>query len=203
MGKIMGKEKYIKTAEELFKKSPVVHASSIERIIKHKGYTKQFIRNLIKRGKIKRLVKGWYTTRNDPSLAVFCFKPAYLGLQDALSFHNLWEQETIPVIITTAKVRQGIKNVLDSNLLIRHIDKKYFFGFDYCEYSSGLYLPYSDIEKTFIDMVHFKQKLDKSTIEEIQKKADRKKLKAYLKKYPEKTRKRVLALLGLECKNSS
>lgn len=54
-----------------------------------------------------------------------------MGLQDALSIHNLWEQETIPIIIITRKIRQGIRKVLDLNVLIRRIDKKYFFGFDY------------------------------------------------------------------------
>ena len=47
----MGKEKYQKKIEELFKKSPVVSFNSIERIIRNKKeikqYTKQLIRNLL------------------------------------------------------------------------------------------------------------------------------------------------------------
>jgi len=99
----MGKIKYQEEIKELFRKSPVVSYSSIEKIVKNKKnikqYTKQLIRNLLLKKKIKRLAKGYYTIINDSSLAVYCFKPAYLGLQDSLSFHNLWEQETIPVII--------------------------------------------------------------------------------------------------------
>ena len=182
----MGKEKYLKRIEELFDKSPVVDAKSIARIINSKTkvrqYHKQLIRNLILRGKIKRLTKGYYSKHDDPSLAVFCFKPAYLGLQDALSFHNLWEQETIPIIITTRKVRQGIRNILGTNVLIRRIDKKYFFGFDYYK-QDNFYLPYSDVEKTVIDMAYFNEPTEVVV--------DRKKLKSYLKKYPKRIKQRL------------
>src|SRR3989338_7651646 len=131
----MGREKYLTDIAALFKKSPVVSASSISRLIrskkKVKQYQKQLIRNLLLRGRIKKLVKGNYTIHEDPSLAVFCFKPAYLGLQDALSFHELWEQETIPVIITASKARQGIRKVLGMNILVKRIDKRYLLGYEH------------------------------------------------------------------------
>ena len=190
----MGKNKYIKEIEGLFEKSPVVDSRSISTLIKSRKnvrqYPKQLIRNLIMNGKIKRLAKGCYTAKDDPSLAVFCFSPSYLGLQDALSLHNLWEQETIPVIITSRKVRQGMRKILGANVLIRRIDKKYLFGFDYIE--QGFYLPYSDIEKTLIDMVYFKERINGEALEEFKKKIDRKKLGSYLKVYPKRIRKMVL-----------
>ena len=187
----MGKVKYLKDVESIFKKSIIVNSSSISRITKNKQYTKQMIRNLIREKKINRLSKGCYTIHDDPSLAVFCFKPSYLGLQDALSFNNLWEQETIPIIITTAKVRQGIRNILGTNVLIKRINKKYLFGFDYRNYFD-FYLPYSDIEKTLIDLIYFKQPIDKETLKEIIRRIDQKKLSKYLKVYPERIRKRVI-----------
>lgn len=191
----MGKEKYLKRVKDLFEKSPVVEASSIARIVgykKHvKQYYKQLIRNLILNGSIKRLIKGHYTTHNDPSLAVFCFTPAYLGLQDALSFHNLWEQETIPIIITTRKVRQGIRKILGANVLIRRIAKKYFLGFEYYK-QDRFYLPYSDIEKTFIDIIYFKEQLGKEVIKELAKKINKRKLLLYLKKYPKGLKEKAL-----------
>lgn len=191
----MGKEKYQKNVEALLKKSPVVSFSSIARIIKNKEYTKQLIRNLLLKKKIKRLAKGYYTIYDDPSLAVFCFKPAYLGLQNALSFHNLWEQETIPIIITTRKVRPGIRKIMGMNVLIRKMDKKYFFGFDY--YKDGeFYLPYSDKEKTLIDMIYFKENLSEEIVENFLNWIDRKKLDAYLKRHPRKRRKEVLGFVN-------
>lgn len=197
----MGKQKYQKLVEELFKKSPVVDSSSITRIIKSKKnikqYTKQLIRNLILQKKIKRLTKGYYTIHDDVSLAVFCFNPAYLGLQDALSFHNLTEQETIPIVITSRSIRPGIRNMLGNNVLIRKIDKKYFFGFDYKKIGE-FHFPYSDIEKTFIDMIYFNEALSKDLIKEIKKSINMKKLNSYLEKYPDKFKKKVLECLKNE-----
>jgi len=195
----MGKEKYQKDIEELFKKSPVVSFSSVARIIRGKKktrqYQKQIIRNLLLKGKIKKLSKGYYTMFDEPSLIVFCFKPSYLGLQNALSFHNIWEQETIPVIITARKVRQGIRQVIGMNVLIRRIEKKYLFGFDY--YQDGdFFLPYSDKEKTLIDMIYFKEQLSREAVGNLLKETDKKKLKAYLKHYPGRIRKAVLAYVN-------
>lgn len=194
----MGKEKYRKDIEALFAKSPVVHASSIAAIIKQKRdvkyYVERCIHYLLASGKIKQLAKGWYTTRDDPSLAVFCFQPAYLGLQDALSFHNIGEQETIPVIVTIKKVRPGIRTILGRNVLIRRIQKKYVFGIVYASLDT-VGLPYSDIEKTLLDMIYFKEYLGKDILKVLKKRVDRKKLLLYSKEYPEGVRKRILGYL--------
>ena len=193
----MGEEKYQEKIKSLFERSPVVNFSSIGRIIQDKKnikqYSKQLVRNLILKGKIRRLAQGCYTKHNDPSLSVLCFK-GYLGLQDSLSIHNLWEQETIPVIITANKVRQGIRKILGVNVLIRRIDKRYFFGFEYLKYGN-FYLPASDIEKTFIDLVYFKENLEKEALKNIKKGIDDEKMRIYLKKYSKKFRERVFRIL--------
>lgn len=186
----MGKEKYQKKIETLFRKSLIVNSKSIERIVKDKQYTKQLIRNLMLRKKIYRLTKGCYSIYDESSLVVFCFKPAYLGLQDSLSFYNLWEQETIPIIITTRRVRQGIRNVFGINVLIRRVKKEYLFGYEFHKEGS-FYLPYSDIEKTFIDMVYFKERLNEETRKNIMKKINKKKLSLYLKNYPKKFQRKI------------
>lgn len=189
----MGREKHLRNVLALFKKSPVVNYRSIE-MIAGKQYAKQLIRNLALKGEIKKLAKGNYTIHDENSISVFCFKPAYLGLQDALSFHNLWEQETIPIIVTSRRVRLGIRKVIGSNVLIRRIDKKYLFGFDYYE-QLGLYLPYSDVEKTFIDMVYFNEKISGEAMHNIIGKIDRKRLDSYLKTYPSRIRMKVMKYL--------
>lgn len=196
----MGKKKHITRIESLFERSPVVRFSSIEKIIKDKKnikqYTKQFIRNQLSRGKIKQLTKGFYTIHEDPSLIIYCFKPAYFGLQNALSYHNLWEQETIPLLLTTRKIRQGIRHVFGLNVMLRRISSKYFFGFEY-QQDGDFYFPVSDIEKTLIDMAYYRQYLDKETLREFRKRIDKKKLKEYLKKYPKRLRKKVSGLMRM------
>jgi predicted transcriptional regulator of viral defense system len=183
----MGKEKYQKKIRELFEKSPVVSFTSLKKIVNSNDYTKQLVRNLILEGKIKKLAKGFYTSHEDPSLNVFCFIPSYLGLEDSLSQKNLWEQETVPVIITSKTVRPGLRKTSLGNILVKRINKKYLFGFEYKK-AGEFYLPYSDAEKTFIDLIYFSKKIDPEVLKNIKKSVDKKKLDKYLKKYPEKFR---------------
>lgn len=190
----MGKQIHMQKVIELFNKSPVVNISSIKRIIKINGnpdYSKQLVRNLVLSRKIKKIAKSCYTIHDDPGLIVFCYNPSYLGLQDSMSQHNLWEQETIPVIITSRKIRQGIRKVNGNNVLIRRINKKYVFGINYLK-EGDFYFPYSDIEKTFIDMVYFRQPISNEAINEFKKRINKQKLNQYLKKYPKRFQEKFL-----------
>ena len=175
---------------EFFNKSAVFTTRDIKLFVKNKNYSYLLISNLIKKGKIKKIVKGYYSFYDDPTLSVFCFRPAYIGLHDALSFHNLWEQETNVVIITTRKVRIGVRKVFGNNVIIHRIKLEYFFGFDYLPYDK-FFVPVSDIEKTFIDLFYFRFNLDKKVIKEIKRFLDEKKLKRYLRVYPEFIRKKI------------
>jgi len=189
----MGKQIHLEKIEKLFDKSPVVDFKSIERIVgvrKKSSYAKLLVSNLIKKGKIKKVGKGIYTKYSESSLAVFAFKPAYLGLQSALSHFGIWEQETIPVVLTTRKVRRGIRKIMDTNIFIRNVGEEYFFGFEFVK-EGIFYLPYSDLEKTFIDMVVFNQKMSDEVIKEIKRKIDKKRLNGYLKRYSSKLRRKV------------
>lgn len=196
----MGEEKYIKDVLNFFERTPIVNYRDIKLIINKakikKSYSYLFIHKLIKNGRIRKMTKGFYTIHNDPIFAVFCFKPAYIGLQDSLSIHNLWEQETNVVIITGKKVRNGIRNILDSNVLLRRIKPKYLFGYDLIEYNN-FYIPVSDIEKTLIDFAYFKEPLDKEVLKEIKNKIDIRKIKKYLRFYPKRIAKIVLKLLKM------
>ncbi len=193
----MGKVKYIYEIRKFFRESPVVDIESLKKFIKrkNKNYIYLLINNLLKKKEIRKITAGHYSVYNDPSLIVFCFKPAYLGLQNAMSFHNLWEQETNPVVVTTRNIRKGIRKVFDRNIVMRRISPKYIFGFEY--YKDGdFYFPYSDIEKTLIDMIHFRQPLDEEAIDNFREKLNKKKLKGYLKRYPANIKKRVMKLFG-------
>ncbi len=195
----MGEKKYQQDIEKLFKKSPVVDFSSIKRIIHAKNkntkqYAKLLVRNLVLQKKIKRITKGYYTIHDDPTLMVFCMKPAYLGLQDALSIHNLWEQETIPIIITTGNVRQGIREVFGTNVLVRRIEKDYFFGIEYLQ-QGEFYFPYSDIEKTFLDLLYFRQDIREDVLQDMTKRINMEKLKEYLSYYSKEFQENVKRIL--------
>ncbi|MCK4730537.1 MAG: hypothetical protein KAT28_04410 [Candidatus Aenigmarchaeota archaeon] len=185
--------KYINKVREYFKNTSVASIGSISRLVGNKNYTYTLLNHLLKKGDINRIKKGYYTVHEDPSLIVYCLKPAYLGLQDAMSFHNIWEQETCPVVITTRKVRTGIRKVFDSNVLVKRISPKYFFGYDFYKYGDFVF-PVSDMEKTFIDLVYFREIGDEFVMK-FKKKMNIKKINLYLEKYPENFRRKVLDML--------
>ncbi|MBI2666627.1 hypothetical protein HYX13_03375 [Candidatus Woesearchaeota archaeon] len=177
----MGKIKYLTKVRDFLQKTPVAHISSLKKIVgRNSTYISLLLNSLVKRKEVYRLTKGWYAVRDDPSLAVFCFKPAYLGLQEALSIHGLWEQETNAIVLTTKTVREGKRMVFGAPVFLQRIPKELFFGVIYVS-SGEYYLPVSDVEKTLIDMVYFAQPIDKELLKEFKKRVDKKKLNEYLK----------------------
>ncbi|MEM3402260.1 MAG: hypothetical protein QW179_03025 [Candidatus Hadarchaeales archaeon] len=186
-------KRHVEKVREFFNRSPVVNFQSVATLVGDRRYAYVLMNHLVKRGEVKRLAKGYYTVHDDPSLLVFSLKPAYIGLQDAMSFHNLWEQETLPVIVTSRMVRPGIRSVMGHNVLVRRISKRYFFGYDYYQHGEFL-LPVSDVEKTLIDMIYFRE-MKKDMVKLFRKKVHREKLEKYLEKYGEKFRKKVIEIL--------
>jgi len=191
----MGKIIHLNKIREFLKSTPIFRTKDVELVVKNKNYSYLILHKLAKKGEIKRITKGWYSLHEDPIISVFCFKPAYIGLQEALSFHELWEQETNVVIVTAKKVRTGIRKILDTNVVLHKIKQKYFFGFDYLKYEN-FFIPVSDVEKTLIDLVYFNEIPGKDVLKEIKKRINRKKLKRYLKNFPVRFREKVNNLIA-------
>lgn len=160
-----------------------------------RAYTHFLIHYLLKKGTINRIAKGVYSFSDDPIVSGFAFSPFYYGLQEALSLHGLWEQETNPVIITTRKIRPGLRKFLESNILVRRIDKKMFFGFQMINHF-GKWVPVSDIEKTLIDFFYFRENIPSETLSELRNGINRKKMLKYLARVKPNLRKKMLAFLG-------
>ncbi|MBI3052057.1 hypothetical protein HYY74_06415 [Candidatus Woesearchaeota archaeon] len=177
----MGKVKYLNEVLSLTGKSQVVTVDSIRKVAGPK-YAHLLLHNLVRRKVLHRITRGCYSRLDDPTLAVFCFQPAYLGLENALSINNLWEQETNPIILTTMKIRQGSRNVFGSNVMLRRIPAGYCFGFEYVPYGST-YVPASDPEKTLIDLVYFRHSIQPEVLMAVRRKIDSVKLKKYLHRY--------------------
>ncbi|HLC19928.1 MAG TPA: hypothetical protein VJK72_03340 [Candidatus Nanoarchaeia archaeon] len=192
----MGKIKHIQKVRDYFKKTHVAHIRSIKNIIQNEKYAHLLIHQMLKKKEIYRIAKGWYSLSQDPTLVVFCFKPSYLGLQEALSIHNLWEQETNTIVITTQIIREGLRKINESNVIMKRIPPSLFFGLEYKRYGN-IDVPVSDIEKTVLDMFYFKQPIDKELLHTVKKKIDIKKLKAYSKRFPASTRKLAEKILKM------
>ena len=193
----MGKIKHLTKIRELLAKTPVVHISSIRRIIGERStYVYLLLNKMVKKVELFRLTKGWYSSQDDPTLTVFCFRPAYLGLQEALSIHNLWDQETNTMILTTQTVREGRRSIFGKNVIVKRLPKSLFFGIEYKRYCYT-YVPVSDIEKTFLDLVYFNQPIDSETMKRIKKKYSYKKMHEYLRYYNKKIKQRVKNIMRI------
>lgn len=157
-------------------------------------YLDQLLHNLVKQNKIIRITNGAYTFNKDLMVSGFAYSPFYYGLQEALSLRNLHEQETNPVIITTKKIKPGIKQIQGNNVLLRRIDRKYFFGIDFVKYYN-IEIPVSDLEKTLIDFIYYNEPLSEDAKNGLLKNINKQKLKEYLLKYPESTRRKVQSFI--------
>jgi predicted transcriptional regulator of viral defense system len=166
--------------------------------LKKKGVSKVYVQLLLhnssKKNEIIRLGKGKYTFNKDIMATGFAFTPFYYGMQEALSLRNLWEQETNPVILTIKKIKPGVRKINSTNVVVRRLNRKYFFGFDLLKYYD-FEIPVSDIEKTIIDFVYYREYISPEIIKEIKEKIDRRKLNQYLAKYPVSIRNKVILLL--------
>jgi len=65
---------------EVINTTPVFRSRDIEKIIGNKEYAQLTLHLLNRRGFIHRLQKDCYSRYSDPTLTVYCFKPAYIGL---------------------------------------------------------------------------------------------------------------------------
>lgn len=190
--------KHVGLVRKWLKRQPVFSIKDLRVLLAKnrisKPYSNLLVHNMLKSGELHRIAKGVYSFQSDAMVSGFAFSPFYYGLQEALSLRNLWEQETNPVIITPKKIRPGLRQIMGSNVLVRRISRKMFFGFDLVKYYD-FWLPVSDAEKTLIDFVYFKEHLPKEALEELAAKINKKKLGQYLKKCNSKTSDKVKKLI--------
>lgn len=190
----MGKIVHLDKVRAFVQTTPAFRARDVQLLVGDRGYALQLLHNLARRGEVRRVTKGWYSSHDDPVVSVFAFKPAYLGLQEALSLRGISEQETNVVLVTPRKVRPGIRTVMGANVLVRRIEKKRFFGFDYVKYDD-FFVPVSDIEKTLIDLVYYGEAPDSRIVAEAKGRVDSRKMDGYLRSYPIDFKRRMRSIL--------
>ena len=192
--------KYISYVREHFKDPgfPVVRLYEIRTALKPKGigdgYLKRMINYLLGRGELKRITSGVYTLHDDIMVVGFAFQPFYYGLESALTIRKLWEQGANPVVMTTRKVRQGMRALDNSNYLVKRVSRRLFFGYELVRYYD-FWIPVSDIEKTLIDLVYSGHHVRADVIAQIRLNADRARLRKYLEAYNKSIRDKVWALM--------
>lgn len=179
----MGKKVHIDRVREFIAGTPTFTPRDVAAIVGDRGYALLMLHNLAARGEIHRVTRGVYSRLDDPVLAVFAFAPAYLGLQEALSMREEWEQETNVVLVTSGKAAPGEREVLGARVIVHRVSPKYFFGFDHVPYG-GFDVPVSGLEKTLIDLVFFGESPGGEAFAGLLEKADGTVLDRYLARYP-------------------
>lgn len=197
--------KYVNDFKKYFISHPLFTSKEVERFLISKGgsekYAKRFLQNLAGKKTVSRITKGFYSLGNETEIIGLPFKPFYYGLNYALSHHNIWHERSNPVIITTRKVKPGVRNALGINVNIKHISQRMFFGYDLIK-GNTFYYPVSDPEKTLIDYAYFKMNPGEEALKNLRQAIKRSKLEKYLKKCSVKTRKQVEKLLASYRANS-
>ena len=141
-------------------------------------------------GKIVRLTKGFYSFSKKIDFIEKAIFPSYHGLQDALSLHNLWGQQTNPIIITPRKFRSGERIVAGGKVLVRRMNRKMFFGYESIQQLDS-WVTVSDLEKTLIDFAYYDEPLSKEVLKEIKMRINKKKFSLYAKQLTKKLRNKI------------
>jgi predicted transcriptional regulator of viral defense system len=190
--------KYLREMREHFGISPAFTISDLKVFLGRRGigrgYLHLLVHNLLAKGEVRRITRGVYTFSSDVQLVGFGFRPFYYGLQDALSLRNLWEQESNPVVITPRRVRAGVRRFEGANYLVKRMQRSMFFGFETLKYGD-FWIPVSDVEKTLIDFIYFRQPLGRETVNEVKKRIKKKKLDEYLRRCPAWVKRKVRELV--------
>ena len=142
------------------------------------GYIRLMLHNLVRSGQLHRIGKGAYTFQRNEAIIGFRFRPFYYGLQYALTIRRIWTQQSVPVIITRSKANPGVREIMGIKVILHRIDLNGFFGFEYLNYG-GMFVPVSDPEKTLLDFIHYRIKLDPETMVELRKRTNKSKLQEY------------------------
>lgn len=190
--------KYVNDFKKHFISYPVFTFKDVEKFLIFKGgsekYAKRFLQNMIEKKTVNKITKGFYSLHDETEIIGLPFKPFYYGLNYALSHHNVWHERANPVIITTRRVKPGVRNILGVNVNIKHISQQMFFGYDLVK-GDNFYYPVSNLEKTLIDYIYFKMNPGEEALKNLLHSINNSKLEKYLKKCNARTKMQVDKLL--------
>ena len=154
---------------------PIFSLADISQIVSGKEYAKKLLRKMVLSNEIKKIKRDKYTFYDDPFLvSTFVNKPSYISSVSALSYYKLISQIPKDVFCFTLKKEKDV----GFTSKIKFIQTKYFFGFDYLEYSN-FKIPISTPEKAIIDSIGL---VPLSLIEESFEEVNIERMLEYLKK---------------------
>lgn len=189
---------YKKHFSEYFSRKPIFTSSEAERYLSRYGavggYSKLLLHNMAEKNELVRLKRGFYTFSKNEAVSGYAFRPFYYGMEYALTIRKIWTQQSIPIVVTTSKANPGIRLIMGQRVKVRRINKKYFFGFEYVNYSN-LFVPVSSPEKIILDFLYYGIGLDPETLRSLLAQSDTVLLRNYASMFGKSFWDKVKALL--------
>ncbi len=144
---------------------------------------------MAKQRRVYKVMKGVFSLHKRDEFAGFAFTPFYYGGLAALMIRDLIDDQVKMEVMTTRPVKKSFIGIYrgDSRLVLHHIPRKYYFGFEDVKYGDVV-VPVSDPEKTLIDLFYYKSRMSIQDYAELLKVTKPGKLRGYLKAYDNHTR---------------
>jgi len=148
---------------------------------------------MVKSKKLYKVTKGVFSLEKRDDIVGFAFSPFYYGGVAALMIRDLSDDQVKMEIMTTRRVKRSLVEIYggDSVVVVHHVPKKYYFGFEDLKYGN-LTIPVSNPEKTLIDIFYYKKRLSMQDYAEVLKHIRISILIKYLKVYDKRTAKVVM-----------
>ena len=146
--------------------------------------------------RICSLTKGVYSLEKRDEIVGFAFTPFYYGGLAALMIRDMIDDQVKMEIMTTHRVKVSLMAVFggSSTVVLHHIPRKYYFGFEDLKYGD-IVVPVSDPEKTLIDLFYYRVRLAIQDYSELLRAVNTKKLVRYLKVYNKRTARIVMEFI--------
>ncbi len=190
--------KYVSDFIRHFSPAPVFTYKDALRFLRSMGsseqYAKLFVHKMLRGGRLFRIASGRYSFSRNEAVVGFAYAPFYYGLEYAMSIRKVWIQESNPVIITVTKALPGQRIALGSNITVRRISRRMFFGYDYVKYS-GIFVPVASREKILIDLFYYRVRVNGEDLSSLLNGIEAKKLQPYLKRCSPRIKKSVLKVV--------
>ncbi|MEW5936332.1 MAG: type IV toxin-antitoxin system AbiEi family antitoxin domain-containing protein [Candidatus Thermoplasmatota archaeon] len=123
-----------------------------------RGYARQRLHNLEKRGVIRRVERGKYTSSDDPTVvAPYLTRPSYISLWSAMSIRALTTQIPFGVDVVTSRKRFNRRlDFMGADIRFHHVAPSLMFGYEFIAWNDRWRLPVAKPEKIVIDALYLR-----------------------------------------------
>jgi predicted transcriptional regulator of viral defense system len=160
---------------------------------KPKEIAKVYMSRLVKKGLVRKIVRGRITFVDDAHvIAVQLFEPSYISLASALLFHGIVQQ--VPKNIECVSPKNS-RRYVEEGITYHKIPTSLYYGYQRYK-KNGSYIFVADPEKAIIDGIYLNL-IPKNMVGDILDNVDRGKMHQYLSRFKGRGKKKLEAILNV------